>query len=272
MRMQTRVAVPSKPQVPVNGSLGALAWAHFVNDGYINYLPAILPVLLEQLNIPLALVGSLILAIQGIGSLLQPVLGWWADRTGGRRFTLIGLALSALGASLIGLAPNYWLLLVLLAIAGLGNSMFHPQTLAAARSLSRSRHGLRMSVFLIGGEVGRGAWPSLASLLVVWLGLHGLWLLALPGLVTVLLLGRVTPAQAPQPVGNFRDALSGAGPRVIALVAFVALRSSTTYGVSIFVPLLWLTVGRKWAGRGVVRVGPRGVTEVGLFRSRRPGR
>lgn len=246
--MQTRVAIPSKPKDPPSGSLGALAWAHFLNDGYINYLPAILPVLLEQLNIPLALVGSLILAIQGFGSLLQPMLGWWADRVGGRRFTLIGLALSAVGASLIGLAPSYWVLLVLLAVAGLGNSIFHPQTLAAARSLSSSRHGLRMSFFLIGGEVGRGVWPSLASILVVWLGLHGLWLLALPGLVTVLLLGRATPVLAPQPVGNFRDAFSSGGSQVLALVAFVGLRGATTYGVSTFVPLLWRAKGGSLLG------------------------
>lgn len=247
-RIQSAAPPPAEGALPAKGSLGALAFAHFVNDGYINYLPAILPVLLQQLSIPLALVGTLVLAIQGIGSLLQPVLGWWADRTGGRRFTLVGLALSAIGASLIGLAPSYWLLLVLLAIAGLGNSMFHPQTSAAARSLSGSRHGLRMSFFLIGGELGRGIWPSLASLLVLGVGLHGLWLLALPGLAIVLLLSRVTPSQAPQPVGSLRAALSDGGWRAGALVAFVGLRASTTYGVSTFVPLFWRARGGSLLG------------------------
>lgn len=248
MKLQVRQAASAETRPPAKGFLGALAWAHFLNDGYINYLPAILPVLLEQLSIPLALVGTLVLAIQGFGSLLQPVLGWWADRTGGRRFVLVGLALSALGASFIGLAPSYWTLLILLALAGFGNSMFHPQTLAAARSLSHSRHGLRMSFFLIGGELGRGVWPSLASLLVVWLGLHSLWLLVLPGLVTVLLLSRVTPSLPPQPVGSFRNALSGGGSAILTLVAFVGLRSSTTYGVSTFVPLLWRAKGGSLLG------------------------
>ncbi len=63
--------------------LAALTWAHFLNDGYINYLPAVLPLLLVKFHIEIALVGSLIFALQGIGSLLQPVFGLKADRVGG---------------------------------------------------------------------------------------------------------------------------------------------------------------------------------------------
>ncbi len=226
-------------ETTATGPLGALTWAHFLNDGYVNYLPAILPVLLQQLNIPLALVGSLILALQGLGSLLQPFTGWWADRLGGRRLVLTGLALSALGASLIGLAPNYWLLIALLAVTGLGNAIFHPQAMASARSVVRSRHGLMMFLFLIGGEFGRGLWPSVAGLLVVMLGLHSLWVFALPGLATLLLLGRLVPELPARSQARLQKVAPTHWLPVLALVGFVGLRASVSYGVSTFVPLLW---------------------------------
>jgi FSR family fosmidomycin resistance protein-like MFS transporter len=229
-------------------TLSVMAWAHFLNDGYINYLPAVLPVLLGKLDIPLALVGSLILALQGLGSILQPFMGWGADRMGGRIFILVGLGLSMLGASLIGLAPNYGLLLGLLLVAGLGNSIFHPQALASARTLAQGRAGLMMSLFLIGGELGRGIWPSVAGLLVAGLGLHGLWLFAIPGALTLVLLAWLAPSLPPQPHRSALTAWSEQRGAVLALVGFVGLRGMTMFGVVTFVPLLWHERGGSLIG------------------------
>lgn len=229
--------------------LGALSWAHFVNDGCINYLPGILPLLLERLSVPLALSGSLILALQGLGSLLQPVAGWFADRRGGRAFVVGGLALSVLGGSVLGLAPSYWTLIAILLVAGLGNAAFHPQALAAARQIARRRAGLTLSVFLVGGELGRSLWPTLAGLVVAWLGLRGLWIVAFPGALTVLLLARVAPdlpaRPSAQPLGAAFREQRGA---VWALVGFVGLRALVSYGVSTFVPLLWHAKGGSLVG------------------------
>lgn len=228
--------------------LPALTWAHFLNDGYINYLPAILPLLLGKLNIPVALVGSLILALQGLGSILQPFIGRQADRIGGHQFVLVGLGLSALGASLIGLAPSYWILIVLLILAGLGNALFHPQALASARSVSSGRTGLKMSVFMVGGELGRGLWPSVAGLLVVWLGLRSLWLFALPGALTLLLLNRYTPQLEPEKPKKIQNTWSRQRGPIFSLISFVGLRGMVTFGVITFVPLIWHDHGGSLLG------------------------
>ena len=219
--------------------LGALTFAHFLNDGYINYLPAVLPVLLKEHHIPLSLVGSLILALQGIGALLQPLIGWKADRIGGRSFLMVGLGLSALGTSLVGVAPGYWSLIGLLLIAGIGTASFHPQALASARALVRTREGLTMSFFLIGGELGRGLWPSVAGLLVVWLGLQSLWLFAIPGALALLFLARFAPSLHPEPSHAVRSAWNNDRRSIMALIGFVGLRGLVSIGVVTFVPLLW---------------------------------
>ncbi|MGA9752551.1 MAG: MFS transporter [Acidobacteriota bacterium] len=230
------------------GRLGVLAWAHFMNDGCINYLPGILPLLLERLSVPLALSGSLILALQGLGSLLQPVAGWWADRCGGRAFVVGGLVLSVLGGSVLGLAPDYWALIAILVFAGLGNAAFHPQALAGARQIAGKRAGLTLSVFLVGGELGRSLWPTLAGLVVAWLGLHGLWIVALPGALTVLLLARAAPSLPVRPAQPLGGAFRAQRAAVWALVGFVGLRALVSYGVSIFVPLLWHAKGGSLLG------------------------
>lgn len=235
--------------------LAALSWAHFLNDGYVNYLPAVIPVLLEQFHLQIALVGTMILAVQGVGSLLQPVLGWRADRTGGRSFVLVGLTMSALGASFIGLAPSYWLLIALLTVAGLGNAAFHPQALASARSITETREGAAMSFFLIGGELGRGVWPVVAGLLVMSLGLHSLWLFAIPGVLTLFILVRLTPHLAPVPSRAVRDAWQSNRRPTLALVGFVGLRQTVSYGVVTFVPLLWHAHGGSLiAGASLISV------------------
>ena len=53
------------------------------------------------------------------------------------------------------------------------------------RSMLQSRHGLNTALFLVGGELGRGIWSSVASFIVVHLGLVSLCFLAIPGAITV---------------------------------------------------------------------------------------
>jgi FSR family fosmidomycin resistance protein-like MFS transporter len=228
--------------------LGVLAWSHFLNDGYINYMPAVLPDLLKKLDIPIALVGSLVLALQGVGSLLQPFIGRFADRIGGRRFIFVGLGMSAVAASLIGLAPSYGLLLVLLVVAGMGNATFHPQAMATTRTVAGTQAGLKMSVFSVGGELGRGAWPAIAGVLVTSLGLPDLWLFAIPGVLTLLLLVRMAPSRDPQPAQAMQFSWQKKRGRVLALVGFVGLRGLIAFGVVTFVPLLWNERGGSLVG------------------------
>jgi FSR family fosmidomycin resistance protein-like MFS transporter len=76
-----------------NGArLAGLAWAHLLNDGAANYLPGVLPVVLVSLHEPVRLAGVLIAALT-IGQAAQPVVGWVADRVGGRSLVVAGLML-----------------------------------------------------------------------------------------------------------------------------------------------------------------------------------
>ncbi|MHB8940022.1 MAG: MFS transporter [Desulfobacteria bacterium] len=92
---------------------------------------------------------------------------------------------------------------------------------------------------MIGGELGRGLWPAVAGLLVTWLGLRSLWLFAIPGAITLLVLARFTPSLPSEPSQAVRSAWESHRGPILALVGFVGLRGMVSYGVVTFVPLLW---------------------------------
>ncbi len=218
--------------------LAGLTWAHLLNDGAANYLPGVLPVVLVAVHQPVQMAGVLIASLT-IGQALQPLLGWVADRVGGRWLVVLGLLLSSVGGALLGVTHSLGMLIVLLLMIGLGSALFHPQALAGVRSLLQGRQGLPTSVFLVGGELGRGIWPTAASLVAAHLGLAYLWIIAVPGLVTVVLLIRWAPDLPPRPraVGAIRW---GEHLRPLALLlGYRGTRALTSFGLVTFIPILW---------------------------------
>ncbi|HEY5336272.1 MAG TPA: MFS transporter [Mycobacteriales bacterium] len=228
-------------QVP-RGRLASLTWAHLLNDGASNYLPGVLPAVLVSLDEPVRLAGVLIAALT-IGQALQPVTGWLADRMGGRSLVTGGLLLTSVGGGLLAFAHSTPLLILLLLAIGVGNGFFHPQALAGVRSMLRGRQGLLTSVFLVGGEIGRGLWPTAASLVVTHLGIGGLWIMGLPGLLSVPLLWHAAP-RLPAGGGTGSPIRWSEHARPLSLlVGYQGVRAFTTFALVTFIPLLWRSRG-----------------------------
>lgn len=232
-------AVPEvSPRRSIGPRLTGLSWAHLLNDGAANYLPGVLPAVLVAMQLPVSLAGALIAALT-VGQALQPVTGWLADRLGGRSLVVGGLLFSSLGGALLGLARSTWLLVLLLLLIGVGNACFHPQALAGVRSMVAGRQGLVTSAFLVGGELGRGLWPTVASLVVSGPGLQWLWLVCLPGLLTVPLLWRVAPDLPPRPRSTQRIQWSRHTRPMAVLVGYRCIRAFTIYVLVTFIPIVW---------------------------------
>jgi len=233
------VRVPARVS---RGRLFGLSWAHLLNDGASNYLPGVLPAVLATLGEPVRMAGVLVTALT-IGQALQPVTGRIADRLGGRSLVVLGLLLTSACGGLVGVARSTWMMVALLVLIGVGNSFFHPQALAGVRSMLAGKQGLLTSVFLVGGELGRGLWPTAASLVVDHLGLASLWILAIPGLVTLPLLLRAAPVLPRQAAtGKAIHWRSHARPMLV-LVGYQGLRAVTIYSLVTFIPLLWAARG-----------------------------
>ena len=221
--------------------------SHTVNDTYPNLYPVLLPALMSQLAFNTAAAGLISTVSALSAQLLQPVMGYWADLAGGKKFVVGGLALgSVLSALAFGWAPSYALLLVFLLAGGLGNAAFHPHAAALVGEITGKRKGLGMSLFMIGGNFGRAVAPILASTAFVLGGRRGLSYVALPGLVMALVMfWTMSPAPAPRPrQGRIFTPEFVRGLRAsTSLLAVVALRNMTSLATLTLVPIWWHSLG-----------------------------
>ncbi|MGH3440025.1 MAG: MFS transporter, partial [Sciscionella sp.] len=239
-------AAPRGPIIARPRLLG-LTWAHLLNDGAANYLPGVLPAVLASLHQPVQMAGVLVAALT-IGQALQPVTGWLADRIGGRSLVVLGLLLTSAGGGLLGVAHTTWVLIVLLLLIGIGNAFFHPQALAGVRSLLRAKRGFLTSVFLVGGELGRGIWPTVASLVTANLGLLNLWIIALPGLATAPFLLRSAPRLPAVPRRGRAIRWRRHARPMTLLITYRSVRALTIYGLVTFIPIVWAVRGGTLVG------------------------
>lgn len=248
--MEEKTIMKEKEPNSSNRALGKtliFTVSHLVNDTYPNLYPVLLPALMVQLSFNTAAAG-LISTVSAMGAqLLQPLMGFWADRSGGRKFVVGGLALgSVLAAFAFGWAPSYPLLLILLLISGLGNAAFHPHAAALVSEFTGKRKGFGMSLFMIGGNFGRAVAPILASSAFLLGGRKGLLLVAVPGLLMALVMAwAMSPPPAPNPhqgkvfTPEFVHGLRRAG----SLLLVVALRNMTSLTTLTLVPILWHSLG-----------------------------
>ena len=72
-------------------------------------------------------------------------------------FTLVGLLL-------LSVAPTFGVILIAVALVGIGSSVFHPESSRVARLASGGRHGFAQSLFQVGGNAGSATGPLLAAL------------------------------------------------------------------------------------------------------------
>lgn len=195
---QTLAAAPSasasSPGARVTRVALAIALLHGLNDACTAFLNPLLPRIMAKLGLSIALAATLAMTLSLAASLLQPFMGWLADRHGRRVFVVLGPVMSGVFLSLIGVAPTFGVLIVLLALGGLGSAAFHPPGASfATRAEERRGSGARFSVFSFGGAAGYAVGPLAAVALVSAFGLPGLALAMVPILVLAVPLWRVLP-------------------------------------------------------------------------------
>ena len=158
----------------------AVAFGHFTHDVFSAFLSPLLPVLQDQLGIGYALTGNLAVFTQ-IPSLLNPFIGYLADRVSLRYFVIFAPAVTATLMSALGLPSSYLSLAFLLLAAGVSVAAFHAPAGAMIGELAGNRVGTGMSIFMAAGELARTIGPIVAVAGVGWLGLEGLWRLSFIG-------------------------------------------------------------------------------------------
>ncbi len=181
----------SDTEITVMSILFALSLAHLLNDTIQSLMPAIYPVLKTSFQLSYAQVGAITFVFQVTGSILQPLVGFYADRRP-RPYSLpVGMSISFTGLVLLSQAGTFHLILVAAGLLGVGSAIFHPEASRVARMASGGRHGFAQSLFQVGGNLGSSFGPLLAAWVVVPHGQGSiLWFTAI-ALLGIVVLSRV---------------------------------------------------------------------------------
>lgn len=123
-------------------------------------LPPLFPWLMKDFALSYTEAGLLMTTFFVISGVGQALAGFVVDKVGSRPVLFFGIGLLALSGVILGLSTSYWMLLLTAAVAGLGNSIFHPADFTLLnRRVAQPRLGHAFSVHGLSGNLGWAAAP-----------------------------------------------------------------------------------------------------------------
>lgn len=228
-------------------------WLITVGHGLTHWYPAtfflLMPLIGAELGLSYSQIG-LVITCQYIASAVANVPGGVLVDTVGRKGLLMAVSLFWVGFPylLMGFAHGYAMLLVCVALVGVGNSLWHPTAIPTLGQRYPARKGLVLSLHGMGGNVGDAVAPVVVgAALAVFSWREVVVMNVLPGLVVALLmlaflgtlrLGSRRAAQ-PQSLAQYMDGLREllANRALILLSIGSIFRSMTQTGLLTFLPV-----------------------------------
>lgn len=224
--------------------------AHFGSHFYQLALPPLFLFIRQEFGVSYAELGLVMACFYVASGLSQAMAGILVDRVGGRRVLIAGTALLTVSIAAAGLAPGYWALLIFAALAGLGNSIYHPSDLSILSiRVGESRLGRAYAVHSFTGMLGYAAAPISMTVLAELLGWRGaLGASSLVGIIVlaILMMNRdcldthQKQSSKPAPPKPTQKAAIGSYVRLVAAPAivlgfiFFTLNSAVQIGMQTF--------------------------------------
>lgn len=172
--------------------LFSLSLAHLCNDAFQSVIPAVYPILKENLVLSFAQIGLITLVYQICASVFQPVFGVVFDKRPSIWYLPISSMSTAVGLALLAYAGTFSAVLVAVAFVGLGSSVLHPEASRLTHFASGGKHGLAQSIFQVGGNLGGSLGPLLAALIIAPYGQHYIVIFAVLAFATIYLKRPIT--------------------------------------------------------------------------------
>jgi len=238
--------------------ISALTLLHFAGDFYVSFVNPLLPVFVERFSLTLTQVGWIAGMMRMLAFVVQPGVGYFADRYRSRVFILGGPLLSIVFIALVGWAHSFWDLLLFIALGSIGASMFHPSIAGMVASYAGRHLGLSMSIFNMGGTLAFGIGPLFIALIVDRWGLGVSPWTAIPGLALMVLLFRITPAPLGEGLrgqgfsGAVRTAFGEVWKQVLLIWMVMVLRAFVNQSFLAFIPVLYAREGHTLVSIGFV--------------------
>lgn len=236
----------------------ALTLVHFIGDFYYSFVNPLFPVFVDKFSLTLTQVGL----ITGISRLLafvvQPWVGYFADRFRTRFFVLGGPLLAVIFISLVGIAPNFLVLILFISFGAIGTSMLHPTSAGMVSTHSGKHYGFSMSIFNMGGTLAFGVGPLFITYFVSTYGLGASLFTMLFGLVVVAFLFKIIPLPQQEPlrnlglIGTIKETLGTVWKSIVLIWVIMVLRSFVNQSFSTFIPVLYAKEGYSLVSIGSI--------------------
>ena len=222
----------------------ALTLIHFIGDFYNSFIIPLLPLFIDKFSLTLAQAGLITGLSRFLAFVVQPPVGYIADRRPSRFFALGGPLLVMVFIPLTGITPYFWMLILFVCLGSVGSSMFHPTAAGMVEPYAGRHFGFSMSIFGMGGTLSFAIGPLFISWLVGKYGLSATpfsMILGLAGLVFLYKIVPVPQASTMKSQGFFNSIREIFGPvwRPIVLIWLVmTLRAYVSQSFMTFLPVM----------------------------------
>ena len=173
----------------------ALTLVHFTGDFYSSFINPLMPVFVDHFSLTLTQVGIITGISRFLAFVVQPPVGYHCGSLqnpivySGRSFS--GHHPDFPG----GVAPTFWMLVMLVSIGSIGSSMFHPTVAGMISTYSGRNIGFSLSVFNMGGTLAFGVGPLFITWFVATYGLKSMPVTMILGLIVMVYLYVTVPVR-----------------------------------------------------------------------------
>jgi FSR family fosmidomycin resistance protein-like MFS transporter len=207
----------------------AISFSHLLNDTIQSLIPSTYPLLKNSLHLDFGQLGLVTFCFQLTASLLQPFVGLYTDKKPQPYSLAAGMCFTLVGLVFLSRAGSFPMVLVSVALVGIGSSIFHPEASRLAYLASGGRRGMAQSLFQVGGNAGSSLGPLLAAQIIAPYGQSRIIWFSLAALLAIAVLINTggwysknvnrTRKKAAAPVGELHPSL----PRKKVLFALAIL-------------------------------------------------
>lgn len=157
----------SDAQQTVFPILLALSFSHLLNDTLQSLIPSIYPMVKDSFQLSFSQIGLITFTFQISASVLQPLVGHFMDKRPQPYALAIGMGFTMFGLVSLSIATSFNIVLMSVALMGVGSAIFHPEASRIAHMAAGVRHGMAQSLFQVGGNAGSSLGPLLAALILL---------------------------------------------------------------------------------------------------------
>ena len=236
----------------------ALTLVHFTGDFYSSFINPLMPVFVDHFSLTLTQVGIITGISRFLAFVVQPPVGYIADHYRTRLFILGGPFLVITMISMVGVAPTFWVLVMLVSVGSIGSSMFHPTVAGMISTYSGRNIGFSISVFNMGGTLAFGVGPMFIAWFVATYGLESTPITMILGLMVMVYLYFTVPVPECEGlkdfglIGSIREVFGTVWKPIILIWLIMASRAFVSQSLLTYLPVHYARQGHSLISIGAV--------------------